>query len=242
MKYRLVPPQKVVRRRVQLPELADVRALPSPRVGGWPRPRDGDLDAMLDGPVPHLRAVQRPPEQAPRLARGEGVGVAPVRAVGREHAPEEAVDLVGPRLGAVAAGHAGQPLAGTAGGPRGQERAAQFVQSRLSDLEFLHGLVAGERSFDEPGHDVSDVGDAQTVLDLLFHGAPHSTPRDSAFANYTGARPPRGASKGADARSGSGLAPPRPRPAGLAAFANYSFPLLLSPRHCFFEDGRHPLR
>ena len=50
-------------------------------------------------------------------------------------------------------------------------------------------LVAGERSLDEPGHDVSDVGDAQTVLDLLFHGAPHSRPRDSAFANYTGAPP-----------------------------------------------------
>ena len=55
--------------------------------------------------------------------------------------------------------------------------------------------------------------------------------RFSAFANYTGARPPRGASQSADARSGIGLALDSTCPETLSAFANYNCPLLLSPRH-----------
>ena len=54
--------------------------------------------------------------------------------------------------------------------------------------------------------------------------------RFSAFANYTGARPPRGASQSADARSGIGLALDSTCPETLSAFANYNCPLLLSPR------------
>ena len=82
------PAEEPVGRRVELPELADRLALPSPDMGERTWFRNGDPDAVLHRPVPHLPPVDLMPEPPPKLARRKGVRI-PLRLPARAECPTE---------------------------------------------------------------------------------------------------------------------------------------------------------
>ena len=151
-------------------------ALPPPHVGGRARSRNRNLDAVLHRPVAHLPPVDRMPEPPAQLARREGVRV-PLRLPARvEHAPEEPLLLVRPRLGMVSTGKTGLPLVPCARRTGGKIGRLEFVESGSPDLKVLHRLFPRDGSRHQLHDRVAHVGDTQPVCYLLFHGA-NDTPR-----------------------------------------------------------------
>ena len=158
-----VPAEEPVRRRVELPQLADRPPLPPPDVGGRARLRNGDLDSVVDGPVAHLAAVDRMPEQPAKLACREGVRV-PFRLAARaEHAPEEALFLLWPGCRMVPAGSPGDPRVCRSRRARGKERGLELVQPGLADLQFGHRLRELDFARYQLHDRVAHMGDTQPL-------------------------------------------------------------------------------
>ena len=153
--------------------------------------RNCNLDAVVHRPVPNLCAVNLQSVLAAHLACRKGVRIAPRAPVRTQDALQEPLGLVRPRRHVVAAGTARLPLVRLPGSPCREEGSPQLVEPRLAYAERLHCLLSGHGPIYELHHRVAHMRGTQPVCDLLLHGA-YSTPF-SAFAHYTGGRPPWGA-------------------------------------------------
>ena len=103
-------------------------------MGGRTRLRNGDLDAVVDRPVPDLPPVHRMPEQPAKLAGGEGVRIPLRLAVWAKDTPEEPLLVLRPRPGMVTAGNPGRPFASLANRTGGKIRCLELVEAGLLHL------------------------------------------------------------------------------------------------------------
>jgi len=138
-------------RSVQLPELADLGALPAPDRGAWTFGRGGMCAAMLDGPAADLGAVELEGEQSQGFRGGEAVRAR--RGAGQAFL-EEVGDRFGPGGGVVTTGDSRNPLLLALSGARTNIGSEEHVEAAAGDVELLGGFSGRQGVLSEGGQDV----------------------------------------------------------------------------------------
>lgn len=156
-----------VGRGVELPEFADLGALPAADRGGQVGVGFGVSQMVFEGPAADLGAVEGEVAQAQDFAGGEAVGGG---GLGGEAFGEQGEDFGRPGRRVIAAGEAGPPD-GVALRTGAQVVAVEFVEATAGELQLGGRGVDVEFLSAEAGQDVPDQRWGQAIEELwLFIG------------------------------------------------------------------------
>ena len=153
-----------VRGGVELPERADLAALPAADGGAWLGRGLFGGEAVGEGEAADGGRIELVIEAAFDLAGG---GAVAGRRAGREQLAQQRLDLDRPGCSVIAAGDAGQPARGLATRAGAEVVGVELVEASASDAEFGGGGRGAQLIGAEGGKDFADEGWSDTVGELL---------------------------------------------------------------------------
>ena len=152
-------------RGVELPEFADLRALPTAHgrrnFFGW----DGMGQSIFEGPAADLGAVELEGVQAQSFGSGEAVRTG--RLAGQAFS-QQVQDGLRPRGGMVAAGSAGRPKGRQFFGAREPISGGQRIEAAGREAELAGGFGGRQRALPECFEHMTDEGGCVTMDELLM--------------------------------------------------------------------------
>lgn len=154
-----------MRRGIELPELADLGALPAANGGGGFGVGLGMGELIGLGPAPDLGAVEFEVTEAQDFTGGEAVVGG---RGGAEAFTQESQDGGGPDGRVIAAGGAGGPVILRLVGAGGEVLGVQDVKAAAGEMEFAGGLAGVELLRAELCEDVTDQRSGEAVSELVF--------------------------------------------------------------------------
>ena len=159
----LVPGEPTVRGGVELPERADLQALPAAHRGGRTRRGRGMSQLLGDGPATDGGRIDFKVEAAMDFGGGAAVGG---RRLGREQFAQQRFNAGRPVGGMIAAGGAGRPLLLLVVGEGAEIVAADLVEAGAAAAGLLGGGGGGDLVAAEGGEDFTDQWGSEAVGEL----------------------------------------------------------------------------
>lgn len=157
--------EPAVRRSVELPEFADLGALPAADGGENAFGRNGVSEIIFDGPMADLGAVEFEGVQAQSFGGGEAVGT---RRFAGQAFFQEVENGLGPGFGVIAAGSAGDPEMGLLFGMGQEIGGGKSVESAAGEAELIGGFGGAQGVLPESFEHMTDEGGGMTMDELLM--------------------------------------------------------------------------
>jgi hypothetical protein len=154
-----------VRRAIQLPEFADLGALPAADGRGGFRVGLGPGELVFDGPAADLGAIQFEAAEAQGFAGDETVVG---RRGGGEAFAQAREDVGGPVGGVIAAGGAGGPLLRPVVSAGAEIVGVEFMEATVAEVELAGGGAGVEPAGAELRQDETDQGSGEPMRELAF--------------------------------------------------------------------------
>ena len=155
--------EPAVGRGIQLPERADLQALPAAQRSGRARRWQGMSQVLGDGPAAHGGGIEAEAQATMHFGGGAAIGRG---RFGGEQLAQECRDAVGPVRGVVAARSSRRPAVFVVAGNGAQIVAVEFVEASATEAEFICGRDGRDFVAPEGGENFADQRSAETVGEL----------------------------------------------------------------------------